>query len=276
MIGGVPPQDQETLAGSGFTIVERANPGVVFGLSTFTGRPIVADLAVRQALALSLDRELLRDAALNPSYAVATSVLASSTPGWSDQGDLISTDAARAAELLEEAGWEAGSDGIRVKDGDPLHLVLWWSNNFVANQSTLELVQAQAKEVGFDLELRTGEAAERAAAIEAGELDLTYGNLSRADPDILRTQFSYSDADVNKVPDAELNALLEQQRELTGDERDAVVDQAVALILEQVYYIPTFELTSVLALGQDVHAISFAADSRLGELGSAFLTSDGA
>lgn len=271
VIGGVPPQDQATLASGGFTIVERANPGVVFGLTTFPGRPALADHAVRQAIALSLDRTLLRDAALNPSYAVATSVLASSTPGWADHSDLITTDVDRAATLLDEAGWEVGTDGIRTKDGEPLHLTVWWSDNFVANSSTLELLQAQLREVGIDVELRTGDVNERLAAVAGGDLDLSYGNLSRADADILRTQFATTDADVNKLVDDELNTLLEKQRGLTGEERDAVVDEAVTRILEQVYYIPVFELTSVLALPAGVQGIAFAADSRLASLGSASL-----
>ena len=271
VIGGVPPQDQDTLSGSVFTIVERANPGVVFGLTPYTGRPIVADLAVRTAFALSLNRTDLRDAALNPSYQVATSVLASSTPGWTDLSDHIREDADEAARLLDEAGWTLGGDGIRVKDGEPLHLVIWWSNNFVANSSALELLQAQVREVGFDVELRTGDSTERQAAIDAGELDFSYGNLSRADADILRTQFLIGDTDVNKVPDERLNALLEEQSGLTGGERDAVVEEAITLILDSVYYVPTFELTSVLAL-TEAAGVEFAADSRLGALGGAYLT----
>ncbi|WP_420110997.1 ABC transporter substrate-binding protein [Pseudactinotalea sp.] len=272
VIGGVPPQDQETLTASGFTIVERANPGVVFGLTPYTGRPIVSDLAVRTAFALSLVRTDLRDATLNDSYKVATSVLASSTPGWADLSDHIPEDTDEAARLLDEAGWTLGADGIRVKDGEPLHLVIWWSDNFVANQSALELLQAQVRTVGFDVELRTGDATERQAAVDAGELDFSYGNLSRADADILRTQFHIGENDVNKVPDPDLNGLLEQQSALTGAERDAVVDEAITSILDNVYYVPTFELTSVLALTTGVAGVAFAADSRLSGLSGAFLT----
>lgn len=275
VIGGVPPQDQATLTGAGFTILERANPGVVFGLTPYAGRRLLDDLDVRRALSLSLDREQLRDAALNDSYAVATSVLASSTPGWSDLGTAISTDAAEAAQLLESAGWTPGEDGIRVRDGERLALVLWWSSNFVANQSTVELVQAQAREVGIEIELRTGDPAERQTALDRGELDLTYGNLSRADPDILRTQFAIGPDDTGRLADPDLDELLEQQTALTGQERQDVVDRAALRILEQVAYIPTFELTTVLGLSTEVQGLDFSADSRLAPLGSAFLTSAG-
>jgi len=263
VIGGVPPQDQETLAASGFTIVERPNPGVVFGITTYPGRPALADLDVRRALALALDRTLVRDATLNESYAVATNVLSSTTPGWSDQSEHLRHDPQEAAALLDGAGWRLGDDGVRVKDGERLHLVLYWVDNFVANQSSVELIQAQAREVGIEIELVTGDFGQRQTLLDNGEIDLTWANLSRADADILRTQFAYGDDDVNLPADAELNELLERQRGLTGEERQAVVDEAVVRILEEVLYIPVWELTTVLALPPGVQGLALAADSRL-------------
>lgn len=271
VIGGVPPQDQATLAASGFTIVERANPGVVFGLTPYQARPLANDPAVRKALALSITRTDLRDATLNESYKVATSALASSTPGWTDQSAHLVEDAVEAAAVLDEAGWVLGDDGIRVKDGEPLHLVIWWSDNFVANSSAMELLQAQALAVGIDVELRTGDPAERQTALDNLEFDFGYANLSRADADILRTQFHIIDSDTGRVADPHLNDLLDQQRALTGNERQAVIDEAVALILDQGYYIPTFELTAVLALKPGVFAVAASADARLAPLGSAFI-----
>lgn len=272
-IGGVPPQDQASLAGAGLQVVERANPGVAFGITPYSGRPLLQDVAVRRALSQAIDRALVRDAALNDSYAVATNVLSSTTPGWSDLSTLLTGDAATAGALLDEAGWVLGDDGVRTKDGVPLQLTLWWVNNFVANQTALELIQAQAKEVGIGIELRESDWISLQDAQAQGEIDLAFGNLSRADPDILRTRFAFDEDTVNQPPDAELNELLEQQRSLSGEERYAVVEQAATRVLEEAYFIPVFELTTVLALESTVQGLTLGADSRLDTLLRTWVTS---
>ncbi|WP_168217961.1 ABC transporter substrate-binding protein [Occultella kanbiaonis] len=272
VIGGVPPQDQATLEGSGYTIVARGNPGTTFGLTPYNAKPIVGDVNVRRALSLALNRTDLRDATLNESYAVSTSPLAATTPGWVDLSEYLEQDVDEAARLLEESGWVPGADGIRERDGERLALVIAWSNNFVANQSALELLQQQAKEVGIEVELWTGDVSERTAKGEAGEFDLTYGNLSRADGDILRTSFAFGDEDPYRVADEELNVLLEEQRGLTDvAARNEVLARAQERILEIAFHIPTFELTSVLGTTEEVHGVALGADSRLTSLVDAFL-----
>lgn len=270
-IGGVPPQDQATLSGAGLTIVERANPGVAFGITPYPGRPLLQDPEVRHALSLVIDRTQVRDAALNDSYAVATNVLASTTPGWSDLSDRLGHDPAKAAALLDAAGWTIGDDGIRTKDGEPLSLELWWVNNFVANQTAVELIQAQAKEVGIEISLHESDWITLQDTQADGQIDLTFGNLSRSDPDILRTRFLYDGATPNLPPDETLNALLESQRALTDEERYAVVEEAVIRILEETLYIPVFELTTVLALEAGVQGLTLGADSRLDTLVDAWV-----
>ena len=265
-IGGVPPQDQETLTGAGLTIVERANPGVAFGLTTYYGRPLLQDPDVRRALSLAIDRTQVRDAALNDSYAVATGVLASTTPGWSDLSALLGYDPDEAGSLLDAAGWAAGDDGIRSKDGEALSLELWWVNNFVANQTALELIQVQAKAVGIEITLHESDWVSLQDATADGAIDLSWGNLSRSDPDILRTRFYNDGSTVNLPPDETLNKLLDAQRGQADEERFATVEQAATYILEEGYYIPVFELTSVLALEPGVHGLTLGADSRLDTL----------
>ncbi|WP_154795958.1 ABC transporter substrate-binding protein [Occultella kanbiaonis] len=272
VIGGVPPQDQETLEAGGAALVIRANPGTTFGLTPYTENPGVDDVNVRRAFSLALNRDEIRDATLNADYAVSRSVLSDTTPGWSDQSELLGHDPAEAARLLDDAGWTEGSDGVREKNGERLSLVLAWQTNFVANQSAVELIQQQVAQVGIEVELVSGTVPDITEGEGSGDYDFRFGNSSRADGDVLRTSFSSESGRPFTAADPELDALLEQQRAIVDPtERNALLADIQRYLLEQGRHIPTFQLTTVLGTTATTHGVWLAADSRLGSLSSAWL-----
>ena len=272
-IGGVPPQDIETLRGDDFALEVRANPGLVFSLAPVQGKPALADERVREAIAQAIDVTDVRDTVLSPEFAVATSVLSSTTPGYTAV-DLQPFDADAAKALLDQAGWADDGSGVRQKDGQPLHLVLGYINNFGPNQAALELIQAQLAEVGVEVELKSGTVPEYLEGIGKGEFDLLWGNLSRADGDVLRTSFSSAATNYYQIDDPELETLLQSQLSIADtDERNAVLAQIQERIVDQVHTIPVFELTTVLGLSDAVHDVTLGADSRLDQLTDAWVAS---
>jgi len=272
VIGGVAPQDIAGLKSSGFGLVVRPNPGVTFGLTANESRPLVADLAVRQAIAHAVNATDVRDTALNEYFNVATSALAANTPGWADQSASISFDPEKAKSLLDAAGWVVGADGIRVKDGVPLHLLTAYISNFGPNQTALELIQQQLKDVGIDIELWTGTVPDLLAGQQEGKFDLIWGNISRADGDILRTTFSVAASDYYKIKDPQLEAaLVGQQSTADPAKRKQFLATAQQILVEKAYQIPVHELTTVLGTAQNVHGIVLGADSRLSQLTDAYL-----
>ena len=79
-----------------------------------TGSVVTSDIAIRQAINLWIDRELIVDVALHghgtPGYGPADGL------PWSGEVTIPhNPDAAKT--LLDEAGWVMSDDGIRVKDG---------------------------------------------------------------------------------------------------------------------------------------------------------------
>lgn len=270
VIGGVQPNDVQTLQDAGYPLVSRGNPGITFGLSFNLERPLVSDIAVREAISAAIDPEVVRDTALNDLFAVATSALAENTPSWADESEYFTSDPEHAAELLDDAGWTEGSDGIRTKDGQTLTLQLAWITNFGPNQTSLELIQQQLKDVGIEVVLEGSTVPEFLEKQTAGDFDIVWGNLSRADGDVLRTQYSAATTRL-RIDDPELEALLQSQL-AAGDtaERNAILADAQARIASQYYQIPVHELTSILSTQDSVHGITFGADSRLNPLVSAW------
>lgn len=274
VIGGVQPTDIETLSSSGFDLVSRANPGITFGLTFNEGGALGSDPAVREAIALTVNPTEVRDTALNDGFAVATSPLASTTPGVADVSKDIVTDPKKAATVLEDDGWVKGADGIYAKDGKPLAPVLVWITNFSPNQTSVELIQQELKANGIDAQLWSGTVPDFQAKLKDGSFDLVWGNLSRADGDVLRTQYSTAATNFYKLADPELEALLQKQLAVSDPtERDAVLADAQERLVTEHHVIPVHELTTFLGLSTDVHEVQLGADSRLDQLTQAWIGS---
>ncbi|SDS11451.1 ABC transporter substrate-binding protein [Microlunatus soli] len=263
-IGGVPPQDEAGLKSSGFTLQSRPNPGQVFSLVANEKSAIGRDTAVRQALSKAIDRQAVVKAVLSPSYHPATSTLARTTPGWTDLSSELTVDQAAGRKLLDRAGWKVGPDGIRTKAGKRLQLKSYWSTNFNPNQAALELIQQQAKAVGIELDLNSTPIGELQAKLKTGDFDLSWGNSTRPDPDILRNVYWQNGNAAYGITDPKLiKSLTAQQETIDQRRRSGYAAQAQKIIVQQAYGIPVFELTTVLGLGQHATGIRFDSYSRL-------------
>jgi peptide/nickel transport system substrate-binding protein len=264
-VGDVLPQDVPQVEGSGGEVLTRANPGVPFVLQPNVTRPPLDDPEVRRALLVGIDRQELVDTVLSDAFRPATSVLASTTPGYADQSDQLAFDPDEAGKILDDAGWTTGPDGIRVKDGEPLEIEVTYTPVFTGSGAVLELAAQQLRAIGVDLKLRQLTAAEQTTAQESGDYDLYYYNVTRADADILRTQFSTAQRNLSlREPDDAVDPLLDEQLgEADPAARDALVADAQRAILDRGLAIPLFELAQSIGVRGDVHGLTFDASSRL-------------
>jgi peptide/nickel transport system substrate-binding protein len=115
--------------------------------------PFLTDPAVRQALALLIDRAAIqeqlygRQGQPTANYLNAPSRFRSTATRWE-----FSVDKANA--VLEQAGWKRGADGIRAKDGKRLKMLYQTSINPV-RQKTQAIVKQAAAKAGIDMELKS-------------------------------------------------------------------------------------------------------------------------
>ncbi len=111
--------------------------------------PVLGDVRVRQAIELAIDKRAIVDELLFGRASVASSILpfgpyAAALPR-------TETDPPRARQLLEEAGWQVGSDGIRVKDGVRASLSYATTTGDRLREQTQALVQLQLRAVGIEV-----------------------------------------------------------------------------------------------------------------------------
>ncbi len=122
-----------------------------------TKHPFFSDPKVRQALAMSVDRKPIAEQ-LYGAYGKATCNVLNAPPDYvspnTDKLDVCKFDLAKAEQLLDEAGWKKGADGIRAKDGQRLKILFQTSVNPV-RQSTQELIKANWAKIGIDTELKS-------------------------------------------------------------------------------------------------------------------------
>ncbi|KIM00394.1 Oligopeptide ABC transporter periplasmic oligopeptide-binding protein OppA [Paramagnetospirillum magnetotacticum MS-1] len=120
------------------------------------GSPILADLKVRRALLLGLDRETMSRQLFEGRQIVAESLVP--PLDWVYAADLpkASFDPVRAASLLDEAGWKPGPGGIRVNaKGERLALDLVTTAGNRSREMVAQVMQSQWKKIGVELRLKT-------------------------------------------------------------------------------------------------------------------------
>jgi len=114
--------------------------------------PFLTDEAVRQAIALAVDREAI--AALYGRGGITTGNILMSPTSVASSRPPAPYDLEAAKQLLESAGWtDHDGDGIRDKAGVPLKLLYQTSVNAVRQQAQ-EIVKTALDSIGFDVELK--------------------------------------------------------------------------------------------------------------------------
>jgi len=116
--------------------------------------PFLSDPAVRRALSLAIDRQILVDAGYGKAGQVTCNVLPAPAIYASTANDWCKTQDVEAAnKLLDDAGWVRGSDGVREKDGVRLSILYQTSTNSV-RQGTQALIKQMWQDIGVETELK--------------------------------------------------------------------------------------------------------------------------
>jgi peptide/nickel transport system substrate-binding protein len=116
-------------------------------------QPILQDKRVRQAITSALNRdEMIKTIRLGyakPQY----STYASSSWAYTDDLPKWPYDPAKAKQLLKDAGWTPGADGILQKDGKPFKVRLFYNAGNNEREKIAIISQQFLKEVGIQAEV---------------------------------------------------------------------------------------------------------------------------
>ena len=113
--------------------------------------PILSDPAVRQAMALGIDRQLIVDRFYDPRGERTTANFLTGIPAVESPNTTWAHDPEQAGQILDAAGWTKNGD-TREKDGVRLQLNLVTTVNSV-RQKTQQVVKANLEDIGFVIDL---------------------------------------------------------------------------------------------------------------------------
>ena len=119
-----------------------------------TSHPVLADPNVRLAIAYAIDKKQLVNTLTYGQMTEATEDIPDWMWAFNPSVRSYPHDPAMARQLLHNAGWSPGPDGIMRREGQRLELVLVTNNsNVTRRQASLQL-QAMLREAGIDVSVK--------------------------------------------------------------------------------------------------------------------------
>lgn len=233
-----------------------------------TDNSVLSDQRLRQAIQSAFDVAGTVKAVYDGQYDRAWGPLGPASVGYDPSlKNSYSYDPARAARLLDEAGW-TGRDaaGYRTKDGKQLTLKLLYVPEFTTTEvsETDQALQADLKKAGIDLELIPMEEAPYEPVRDAGQYAIIGYSWSAPDPDVLRilygSQEQFTDGGDNgsRLKDPQVNAWLQQALATTDPAaRGRLYDEVQQRLIADADTLPTVDPVDSIALRTGVHGVTF-------------------
>jgi peptide/nickel transport system substrate-binding protein len=238
--------------------------GLSFGALLNTQRAPFDDIRVRQAFMHAIDRPRLAQNLYFGLIKAAFGPLAPSTPGyWSGGEQYFAFDRARANRLLDEAGWAMGSNGIRVKNGQPLRA--YFPSLLLPDVAVA--LQAEARRVGFDIAVENVLKQRQDELLMTNQYEMAVIRWVSNDPGVLRIPFHSSNIpepgkfkfNWARVADPALDKLIaEATQAKTPDERTQKFTALQKDIMDRAIFFPIHDQVQTVVHSTRVSGLRYA------------------
>lgn len=221
--------------------------------------PILSDRRVRQAIAFAIDREAIIDGKFRHRAVLATGLMPPTH--WSYSGDVprYLHDPARAAALLDEAGYP-DPDGA---GGTPRFRLTYKTSADQFRVAVARIIAEQLGQIGIEVEVRAFEFGTFFMDIKKGNFELSSMQTSPiAEPDMAYTYYHSSrvptPAEINlhnrwRYRNPELDGLLEAgRRELDRDRRRAIYADVQRILATDLPVVPLWHEDNVAIMNLDL------------------------
>jgi peptide/nickel transport system substrate-binding protein len=248
-LSNIPELQQMESQGITTLVVPQPNPEQYAMNRDESQVPLFADRELRRALSLAVDRQTIIDKLLYGLADIAINPWDQS-PWQNEQLQPVAYDPEQAKQILDEAGWAPGDDGIRVKDGERLSFTCGVTSGNQLRENVQLLVQDNFKQIGAEMVIKNNRSDTVFGSWAAGGI-LARGDyqmhgfsypLTNPDPDI-SNRFACSERATEESPtgaqryrycNPEIDELFAQQaQELDPAKRKAIMDQIQEILHDE-------------------------------------------
>ena len=227
-------------------------------LSMNTKNAVLSDLKVRQAIAMSLDFKSIVGKMLKGLVSPGDAIVPNTS--WAHpakvEGREYSIEKAKA--LLDEAGWKAGADGIRAKDGKKLEITIHSPNGrYIMDKEICEVVQQELSKVGIKVNVKVLEWGAFLADIQGSKYQMAFLGWAQSSPEpslfLDALVMTGGRGNYTGYGNKDVDALLKQAIATTDQaKRKELYGQAMVLMDKDVPYIYVYNENKVVAMSASV------------------------
>jgi peptide/nickel transport system substrate-binding protein len=179
-----PPSDVEQLKSAGGVAIASYTRYSCNNIGFNVKKPLFQDVNVRRALMHAVNRDEIVQYVMFGQAEAAQGYLPPTMLGANPREvtlPYVKYDVDQAKQLLDQAGWTAGSDGMREKGGQKFSFTTYCI--LEEQERVCQVVQAQLKDIGVDMQIKRLEQAAWDEAMKAGEHDARYHPQFMSTPD---------------------------------------------------------------------------------------------
>ena len=258
--------------------------------SSRTMHPTLSDPAVRDALALLVDRDSVGQHIYGRT-GTATGNFLNNPEQYRSNNTSYEFNIDKANDILEQAGWRKGADGIRAKDGKQLKYVFQTSIN-QPRQKTQAIVKQACERAGIGIEIKAVTASVFFSSDPANpdtyphfyaDLQMYNTGPTRPDPGVWMQQFVSTEVagKANKWQGRNITRWRSEEFDRLHKEAEAALDpvrraalyiQMNDLVVRRRVVIPIVYRPGVAALSNRLQAVPSGWDSSFWALQDWFMT----
>lgn len=154
--------------------VELSDPTSTRHIVLNTTNEILKDKEVRKALQHGTNRQAISDGIFYGYEKPADTLYAKTVPYCDVDLKPYEYDDKKAADMLEQAGWKPGKDGIREKDGKRMTLDLLYNSDSVTEKTIAEYMQSEYRKLGIELTIHGEEEQSYRDNMKAGNFAMIF------------------------------------------------------------------------------------------------------
>jgi peptide/nickel transport system substrate-binding protein len=248
-----------------FKKLEADSTGMGYDIMVNVTKAPTDDINVRKALQFATDQSAIVKTLFKGLYQPATSIFTTTTPGYDKSQNMYPHDPAKAAALLDRAGWTKSPDGTRRKGSQALSLEFINITGF-GFDDIAQLMQAQFKQVGIATTISSQSFPTVADTYNQGKHNLAdffyydvdpYFTLALFGCDFIKSGYNWEHYCDNSL-DAKINAA-----NATADAkaRSDKYKDIGRILMDQAVVIPIYDLRGIFVMPKNVNGLAFTVNA---------------